>query len=428
MPHDVLADLEARGLVHTTTDRDGLAARLAAGPVTAYLGLDPTADSLHIGNLIGLLVLRRLADAGHHVIGLAGGATGLIGDPSERSDERNMLDDATLAANAATISAQIARVVDPDGSRGAALVDNRDWTGELTLIDFLREVGRLVTVNQMVARDSVRARLESEQGLSFTEFTYMLLQARDYLHLHRTRGCELQVGGSDQWGNIVSGVDLVRRVAHHPVHALCWPLLLAPDGTKLGKSTGGRVWLDPARTSPYQLFQHFMQVDDGELRRHLLWFTLLAVEEVEVVVADHEADPGGRAAHRRLAREVTGLVHGTEAADAAEEASTVLFGGDPTRASVAALAAVGREVPGVTVDDLGGDHEGPSLTALLVETGLMGSTSEARRALVQGGVYLNGERQSADRPLRASDLLHGGYVVLRRGKRSYAVVQPGRAV
>ena len=424
MTTDVLADLEARGLVQLTTDRDALAARLAEGPLTAYLGLDPTADSLHIGNLIGLLVLRRLADAGHRVIGLAGGATGLVGDPSGRSDERNLLDDATLAANAAAISAQIRRVVDPDGSRGATFVDNRDWTEDLTVIDFLRDVGRHVTVNQMVARESVRARLDSEHGLSFTEFSYMLLQARDYLHLHQAQGCDLQVGGSDQWGNIVSGVDLVRRVTGHHVHALCWPLLTGADGAKLGKSTGGRVWLDAGRTSPYQLFQHFMQVDDADLERHLLWFTLLPGDEVADLLARHRADPGARPAHRRLAREVTALVHGADAARTAEEATDVLFGGDPTTASEAALEAVAREVPVADVDDIAA---GPPVSTLLVASGLVRSTSEARRALDQGGVYVNGTRQEADRPLTPDDLLHGARAVLRRGKRAYAVAQVGPA-
>ncbi len=414
----VLADLEARGLVHLTTDRGALAERLAASPVTVYLGLDPTADSLHIGNLIGLLVLRRLADAGHRVIGLAGGATGLIGDPSGRSDERNLLDDVTLAANAAAISGQTARVVDPDGSRGASFVDNREWTEDLTLIDFLREVGRHVTVNQMVARDSVRARLDSDQGLSFTEFSYMLLQARDYLHLHRSRACELQVGGSDQWGNIVSGVDLVRRVDRHAVHALCWPLLTGPDGAKLGKSTGGRVWLDGDRTTPYQLFQHFMQVDDTDLRRQLLWFTLLAIDEVDVLVADHAADPGARIAHQRLAREVTTLVHGESAWAAAAEASAVLFGADPTTASASALEVASREVPTSGLDP----DDAPAVTSVLVATGLVRTSSEARRALDQGGVYLNGARQEQDRLVGPTDLLHGRYALVRRGKRAYAMV------
>lgn len=355
------------------------------------------------------------------MIGLAGGATGLIGDPSGRSDERNLLDAETLAANTAAIGEQIRRIVDPDGVEdGAAtlFVDNRDWTVDLTLLDFLRDVGRHATVNQMVARDSVRGRLESEQGISFTEFTYMLLQARDYLWLHDTHGCELQIGGSDQWGNIVSGVDLVRRVRGARVHALCWPLLTAADGTKLGKSTGARVWLAASRTSPYALHQHFMQIPDDELARNLSWFTLLDTEEVDSLVAEHEADPGARRAHRRLAAEVTAIVHGRDAAAAAEGASRVLFGGDPVGAAEDALAAVAAEVP--TVDVV--DGEEPTVLGALLGAGVASSSSDARRALAQGGVYLNGERLAEDRALSSEDWLHGRYALLRKGKRSYAMV------
>lgn len=414
---DVLADLEARGLVHLSTDRDALAARLAEGPITAYYGCDPTADSLHLGNLIGLLMLRRLQDAGHVVIGLAGGATGMIGDPSGRSDERNLLDEETLAANVASIKAQIQRIVDPDGTHGTLFVDNWEWTEGLTLVDFLRQVGRHVTVNQMVARDSVRNRLESEQGISYMEFSYMLLQAQDYLRLHDDHGCELQIGGSDQWGNIVSGVDLVRRARGRHVHALCWPLLTAPDGTKLGKSTGARTWLAAERTSPYQLYQHLMQVDDAELERHLKWFTLLPVAEIATLLDAHEVDPSARPAHRVLAHHVTALVHGEEAADAAQGATAVLFGGDPTDASPDALATAAAEMPTVAVDGA----EMPLVSVALREAELVASSGEARRAIAQGGVYVNGERLAEDRALVAGDLLHGRYALLRKGKRSYAM-------
>ncbi|MBA2496620.1 MAG: tyrosine--tRNA ligase, partial [Acidimicrobiia bacterium] len=298
---DLLADLEARGLVADATDRVALRARLAEGSIAVYHGCDPTADSLHVGNLIGLLVLRRFQDAGHRPIALAGGATGMVGDPSGRSDERNLLDVATLAANVAAISVQISRILGDSG--GWELVDNLTWTGGLTVLEFLREVGKHVTVNQMVARESVKTRMAGEHGISFTEFSYMLLQANDYRWLHDHRDCELQVGGSDQWGNILGGVDLVRRTRGATVHGLAWPLLTAPDGTKLGKSTGARVWLDPARTSPYQLFQHFMAVDDRQLRSFLAIFTLLAVDEVDAVAAAHAEAPGRRDGQRRLARE-----------------------------------------------------------------------------------------------------------------------------
>src|SRR5687768_10114401 len=253
---DLLADLDERGLIHDSTGGDALAAAIKPGPLTLYPACAPSAPSLHTGNLIGLLVLRRFQTAGHRPIALAGGATGMVGDPSGRSEERNLLDADTLAANVAAIKVQIARVLGLEGEW--ELVDNLDWTRELPLLEFLRDVGKHVTVNQMMARESVRARLAGEQGISYTEFSYMLLQANDYLWLHDHEGCELQIGGSDQWGNIVQGIDLIRRARGASVHGLSWPLLTAPDGTKLGKTAGARVWLDPERTSPYQLFQHFI--------------------------------------------------------------------------------------------------------------------------------------------------------------------------
>jgi tyrosyl-tRNA synthetase len=415
----ILDDLEARGLVHDTTDRAALAERLASGPVTLYYGCDPTADSLHTGNLIGLLVLRRFRDAGHVPVALAGGATGMVGDPSGRSDERNLLDAATLDANAAAISAQIRRVVDL-GDDG--LVDNREWTAGVTLLDFLRDVGKHVTVNQMVARESVRNRMASEQGISFTEFSYMLLQANDYLWLNRHRGVELQIGGSDQWGNIVAGIDLVRRVEGRAVHGLSWPLLTAPDGTKLGKTTGARIWLDPAKTSPYVFFQHWVNVDDRQVREFLAKFTLLPLVEVDRVVAEHERDPGRRHAQRVLAREVTRLVHGDDAVIAAEQASVVLFGGSLDDVGADALALVAREVP---TAPLPGEDElaaGADLVSALVDTGLASSRSDARRSLEQNAVAVNGERVAPDRTLGPDDVRHGAYVVLRAGKRRYAAL------
>ena len=260
---DLLDDLDQRGLIHDTTDRAALAARLAEGPITLYYGCDPTAPSLHHGNLIGLIMLRRFQDAGHRPIALAGGATGMIGDPGGRSEERNLLDVETLAANVAAIKEQISRILGPEGRW--MLVDNLTWTADVRLLDFLRDVGKHVTVNQMVARESVKARMASEHGISYTEFSYMLLQAFDYAHLHEHEGCELQIGGSDQWGNILSGVDLIRRQRGQAVHALCWPLLTADDGSKIGKTTGARVWLDPELTSPYAFFQHWINVDDAEV-------------------------------------------------------------------------------------------------------------------------------------------------------------------
>jgi tyrosyl-tRNA synthetase len=420
----ILDDLEARGLVHDSTDRRALAERLARGPITLYYGCDPTADSLHVGNLIGLLVLRRFQDAGHRPVALAGGATGMVGDPSGRSEERNLLDPATLTANVAAIKQQMARVLDFDGER-ALLVDNRDWTVDVTLLDFLRDVGKHVTVNQMLARESVKARLAGEQGLSYTEFSYMLLQAHDYLHLHRTLDVELQIGGSDQWGNIVAGIDLVRRVRGVTAHGLSWPLITAPDGSKLGKTAGARVWLDPARTSPYQFFQHWMQTDDRQVREYLAKFTLLPLAEVDEVAAEHAARPERRLGQRRLAEEVTRLVHGEAAAVAAAEASTVLFGGSPLAAGADALAVVAAEVPTAPLPSAGELAEGADLVPLLVEAGLATSKSDARRALDQGAVSVNGRRAGAGGTIGAGDVLHGRYVLLRKGKRHYALLVAG---
>jgi tyrosyl-tRNA synthetase len=417
---DLLADLEARGLVQHTTDRAALAARLTPGgdPVTVYYGCDPTADSLHHGNLIGLIVLRRFQAAGHVALALAGGATGMIGDPSGRSEERNLLDDDALDHNVAAIKEQIARIVDLEDERGQ-LVDNRDWTRSVTLLDFLRDVGKHATVNQMLARDSVRTRLESEYGISYTEFSYMLLQANDYLWLHDHLGCELQIGGSDQWGNIVSGVDLIRRKRQDAVHALAWPLLTSPEGTKLGKSTGARVWLDARKTSPYQFHQHWIQLDDREVAQQFPMFSLRPLEEIEALLAAHAERPDERRAQRALADELTELVHGSAASRAASEAADVLFGGDPLTASEDALAAIAAEVPS--------SHQRPEALTdpveLLVSTELASSKSDARRLLQQGSVRANDRRVGAEDGLVDVPLLHGRYLLLRKGKRSFHLVE-----
>jgi tyrosyl-tRNA synthetase len=417
---DLLDDLDRRGLVHDTTDRDALAARLAQGPITLYHGCDPSAPSLHHGNLIGLIMLRRFQDAGHRPIALAGGATGMIGDPGGRSEERNLLDEATLAANVGAIKEQISRILGPEGRW--TLVDNLSWTADVRLLDFLRDVGKHVTVNQMVARESVRSRMEGEHGISYTEFSYMLLQASDYAHLHEQEGCELQIGGSDQWGNILSGVDLIRRRSGTAVHALCWPLLTTEDGSKIGKTTGARVWLDPELTSPYAFFQHWINVDDDDVERMLAQFTLLPVPEIGAILEEHAVDPRRRVAQRTLAREVTDLVHGSAAREAAEEATEVLFGADPRQASAAALAAVAREVPRATLEageDLGA---GVAVGRLLQRAGLAASQADARRQLEQGGVSVNGERAEPDRLLRTADLLHDRWVLLRKGKKGWGVL------
>ena len=424
-PADLLADLDERGLVHETTDREALAARLARGPITLYYGCDPTAPSLHHGNLIGLIMLRRFQDAGHRPIALAGGATGMVGDPGGRSEERNLLDVETLATNVAAIKEQISRILGSDGRW--MLVDNVSWTADIRLLDFLRDVGKHVTVNKMAARESVKARMNSEHGISFTEFSYMLLQANDYAHLHEHEGCELQIGGSDQWGNILSGVDLIRRQKGTAVHGLCWPLLTTDDGSKIGKTTGARVWLDAELTSPYAFFQHWINIDDAEVGQMLAQFTLLPMPEIASLLQEHAADPGRRAAQRVLAREVTELVHGAEARQAAEEASEILFGADPRQASPAALAAVAREVPVAHLEAGEAFSTGVPLAPVLQRAGLASSQSDARRQLEQGGVAVNGEKAAPDRLIGPSDVLHDRWVLLRKGKKGWAVVdlRPG---
>lgn len=415
---DLLADLEARNLIHDSTDREALRARLLEGPVGIYYGCDPTADSLHVGNLIGLVMLRRFHDAGHRAIALAGGATGMVGDPSGRSEERNLLDDSTLDHNVASIKAQIARIVGIDGDQ-AVLVDNRDWTGPTTLLEFLRDVGKHVTVNQMLARESVKKRLESEHGISFTEFSYMLLQANDYLWLHDHLGCEIQIGGSDQWGNIIAGVDLIRRKRQRHAHAFSWPLLTAADGSKLGKTTGARIWLDAAKTSPYQFHQYWIQTEDALVERMLLHFTLLEVDVIAQVVADHAADPGRRVAQRRLADEVTTLVHGAGATAAAIGAADVLFGGDPLLASAEVLELLSGEIPASTLTE----SEIPDVVAMLVATGLATSNSDARRNLGTGTYRANGQQLDANAQLSDVKPLHGRFLLLSRGKKTHHLVQ-----
>lgn len=404
---DLLADLEARGLVQDSTDRDALRARIAEGPIGLYYGCDPSSDSLQIGNLIGLLVLRRFADAGHNAIALAGGATGMIGDPGGRSKERNLLDAETLAHNTKRIAQQLERI-----SR-VPLVNNLGWTGSLTLLDFLRDVGKHASVNQMIARESVKARLESDSGISYTEFSYQLLQANDYLHLFRTHGVELQVGGSDQWGNLLAGVDLIRRADGAHAHAFTWPLLLRSDGKKFSKSEGDAVWLAADRTSPYQFFQYWMNVPDADIERFLLQLTLVPVAECAAVAAAHAQAPNKREGQRRLAREVTTLVHGPAATAAAEEASAVLFGGSPAGASPQALEFLAGEVPTSPF------APGTDLAHALAATPLASSLSDARRTIGQGAASVNGEVVREDRPLSEAELLHGRWLVLRKGKRTY---------
>ncbi len=417
---ELLDELDARGLVHGTTDRAALARRLAGGPIRAYVGFDPSADSLHVGNLLGQIMLRRFQLAGHRPVVLAGGATGMVGDPSGRSSERNLLDQEALAHNLSCIRRQLERLLDFEpGPSQAVLVDNAEWTAPMGVLDFLRDVGKHVTVNQMLARETVKARLASEHGISYTEFSYMLLQANDYRHLCEHLDVELQMGGSDQWGNIVAGADLIRRTLGRHVHALTWPLVTRRDGTKFGKSVEGAVWLDGAKTSPYQFRQFWLQSADDDIGTYLMMFSLRPLDEVRALIAEHAGAPERRVAQRALAHELTALLHGDEAARAADEAADVLFGADPTAASEAALEVVAGEVPSSRRPRR--DLDDPM--ALLVACGLASSNGDARRTLQQGGYRANGVRLGAFEDLAGVTHLHGRWLLLRRGKTQHHLVE-----
>ena len=416
---DLLADLEARGLVHDTTDREALRARLAAGPIGLYIGFDPTADSLHVGHLVGQIYMRRFQLAGHRPFPLAGGATGMIGDPGGRSEERNLLDNDALRHNVECIKRQLSTLLDFEpGPYQATLVNNADWTASVSMLEFLRDVGKHFTVNQMIAKDSVRSRIESEHGISYTEFSYMLLQANDFRYLFETYGVELQAGASDQWGNITAGVELVRRRLGKQAFAATHPLMVKSDGSKFGKSVGGAVWLDPARTSPYQFRQFWMQTEDQMVGTYLRMLSLRPLADLEELISDHTAAPERRLAQRALADELTALVHGADPARAAEAAAGVLFGGDPTHASADALAVVAAEVPTVVIP---ADLDGRRVHELLVEAGVAKSNGEVTRLLAQGAVRAGNRVLDADGLLHASDLLAGGIVLLRKGKRDFVV-------
>ena len=416
---DLIADLEARGLVHDTTDLAAFRSRLAEGPIGLYIGFDPTADSLHVGHLVGQLFMRRFQMAGHRPFPLAGGATGMIGDPGGRSEERNLLDDETLRHNVECIKAQLSKLLDFEpGPYQATLVNNADWTTSVSMLEFLRDVGKHFTINQMIAKDSVRSRIDSEHGISYTEFSYMLLQANDFRHLYEAHGVELQAGASDQWGNITAGVELIRRRLSKQAFAITHPLMVKADGSKFGKSVGGAVWLDPARTSPYQFRQFWMQVDDQMVGTFTKMLSLRPLVEIEGLLEEHAGAPERRSAQRALADELTGMVHGHAAATAAAEAANVLFGGDPTAASAGALAVVAAEAPSVALPD---DIQNLRVHELLIEAGVAKSNSEVARLLGQGAVRAGNRVLEADGLLMASDLLSGGFLLLRKGKREFVV-------
>jgi tyrosyl-tRNA synthetase len=416
----VLDDLAWRRMIALSTDPDALRSSMAAGPITAYCGFDPTAPSLHFGNLVQLVTLRRLQLAGHRPLGLVGGATGLIGDPSGRSAERTFNERAVVADWVDAIRPQVERLLSFEGDNAARIVNNLDWTAPMSAIDFLRDIGKHFSIGRMLAKESVSARLEAA-GISYTEFSYQILQAMDYLELYRRHGCMLQTGGSDQWGNLTAGVDLIRRVEGATVHAFATPLLTRADGSKFGKSDGLNVWLDASLTSPYGFYQFFLNVADAVIGEYLRCFSFLSHEEIEALEASAAAHPEAREAQRALAREVTALVHGADEVARAEAASAALFGaGELQELDAGGLGAAVAELPRATLVD-GAPR---TMVDLLVVSGLATSRGDARRLIGEGGAYLNNRKVSdpAAEPA-GSDVLHGQWLILRRGKRTLAVVE-----
>ena len=422
----ILPELDWRGLYADCTDRHALTARTAAGPLTLYCGFDPTSDSLHVGNLVPLFALRRFQLAGHHPIALAGGATGMIGDPSGKADERSLLTPDQLRHHLDCIKPQLARFLDFDTKTNPArLVDNYEWTSQIPVLDFLRDVGKHITVNSMIAKDSVRTRMEDGTGgISFTEFSYMLLQGFDFYHLRQAYNCELQIGATDQWGNITVGTELTRKKLGTSVWGLVFPLLVKADGTKYGKTAEGAVWLDAKKTSPYRFYQFFVNADDADVVTLLKRLTFLDEPAIAALEAKVRTQPEARDAQRALAREMTSLVHGADATATAAAASEILFGGSLASVSEAVLADVVGEAPTTDVPRSTFEAAGTPIVDLIVRAGLAASKGEGRRAVESGGVYLNNVRVDAvSRAVTTADLLFGKLVLLRKGKRHYAVVR-----
>ena len=418
---EILEDLRWRGLLAQSTDEAELIKSFDEGRVTAYIGFDPTAPSLHVGNLVALLVLRRLQLAGHRPIGLVGGSTGLVGDPSGRSSERTLNETELVEEWVAKIRRQVERFLDfSDIPNAAIIANNFDWTKDVPVLSFLRDVGKYFSVNQMISKDSVSSRMESG-GISYTEFSYQILQAFDYLELFRLYGCTLQMGGSDQWGNITAGLDLIRKVEQVSAHALTVPLLTKSDGTKFGKTASGSVWLDADLTSPYAFYQYWISTDDRDVISFLKIFTFLSRTEIQEIEESHVQAPERRIAQTRLARDLTTLVHGEDACNHVEAASQALFGrGDLSSLDIATLAAALSQVPQTNVE---GNAPWGSLADLMAATGIVESKSAARRAIKEGGAYLNNAKiQDENFEPGADDLIHGMFLVLRRGKREIGAV------
>jgi tyrosyl-tRNA synthetase len=414
----LIDELQPRGFIQDSTP--GLADRLAHGPITAYVGFDPTADSLHVGNLVPVMGLSWLQRRGGTPIVLVGGGTGMVGDPSGKRSERPVLSVEQIDHNVSRIRAQLERFVSFGGPNGARVVNNADWLRPLGLMEFLRDAGKHFTVNYMLAKDSVKNRMET--GISYTEFSYMLIQAYDFWHLWKTHGCELQMGGSDQWGNITAGAELISRKEGASAHGLVFPLLTTATGAKFGKSEQGNVWLDPEKTSPYKFFQFWLNVDDRDVERLLNFFTFLPLDEIAGVLADQARDPGKRPAHRRLAEELTTRIHGPDAVRSVIAASQLLFGGSPLReAGPDVLEVLAQELPVVKLAR--SELDGLGVPDALVKVGLATSKGDARRGIQGKGFLVNGEAVAApERTLSSADLLHGRWVMLQKGKRNHALL------
>ena len=420
----ILEELNWRGLVADCTDTAELTKKLSA-PTTLYCGFDPTADSLHVGNLVPLLALRRFQLHGHHPIAVAGGATGSIGDPSGKTAERQLLTKEILDGNIASVKVQLAKLLDFETKQNPArLMDNASWTAGVSYLEFLRDIGKHFSVNQMVAKESVRARMEDrEAGISYTEFSYMLLQAFDFMVLRRDANCELQIGGSDQWGNITAGIELTRKKLSQHVYGLTLPLITNADGSKFGKSVSGAIWLDPKRTSVYRFYQFWINTDDRDVIRYLKYFTFLSRDEIESLEKQHAENPGGRVAHKALAKAATDLIHGESATHEAIRASEILFGGELAGVSEATFNDIVGEVPTKEIERVKLDGAGLPLVDLLVHSGLCPSKGQARKDIEGGGVNLNNVREaSSARAVTTNDLLFGKHVLLRKGKKNYVVV------
>ena len=425
MSASIYEDLQWRGLIADCTDTPELVKRLAASPIVLYCGFDPTADSLHVGNLVPLLGLRRFQLCGHHPIAVAGGATGSIGDPSGKTQERQLLTQEVLDHNIASVKVQLTKLLDFETKANpAALVDNASWTAPMSYIEFLRDIGKHFSVNMMIAKESVRARMEDrDTGISYTEFSYMLLQAFDFYHLRKQHHCELQIGGSDQWGNITAGTDLCRKKLSATCFGLTLPLITNADGTKFGKTVAGAIWLDPRRTSVYRFYQFWVRVDDRDVIRYLKYFTFLRQEEVQFLEKAHQEQPEARVAHKALAKAVTDLVHGAHATEESIRASAILFGGGLEGISEMTFQDIVGEIPTHCLESLKLDGPGISILDLLVIVALCPSKGQARKDLEGGGIYLNNERISdLSRSVSSSDLLFKKHLLLRKGKRNYACV------